>query len=79
MLNIRNNISDLRYMNQITKGVFELGSVFKTFTLALAIEENILSPETIIENIPNEVKCSKYPIRDIHEFPEKLSAEDILN
>jgi cell division protein FtsI (penicillin-binding protein 3) len=37
-----------------------------------------LSPETIIENIPNKVKCSKYPIRDIHEFPDKLSAEDIL-
>ena len=77
-VNIRNNISDLRYMNQITKGVYELGSVFKTFTLALALEEKILLPETIIENIPNEVKCSKYPIRDIHEFPDKLSAEDIL-
>ena len=77
-VNIRNDISDVRYMNQITKGVYELGSVFKTFTLALALEENILSPETIIENIPNEVKCSKYPIRDIHKFPKKLSAEDIL-
>ena len=77
-VNIRNDISDVSYMNQITKGVFELGSVFKTFTLALALEENILLPETIIENIPNEVKCSKYSIRDIHEFPDKLSAEDIL-
>ena len=77
-VNIRKDITDVRFMNQITKGVFELGSVFKTFTLALALEENILSPETIIENIPNEVKCSKYPIRDIHEFPDKLSAEDIL-
>ena len=77
-VNIRNDIRDVRYMNQITKGIFELGSVFKTFTLALALEENILSPETIIENIPNEVKCSKYSIRDMHEFPSKLSAEDIL-
>ena len=77
-VNIRNDITDVRYMNQITKGVFELGSVFKTFTLALAIDENILSPESIIENIPNEIKCSKYPIRDIHKFPEKLSAEDII-
>jgi|TARA_B100001093_G_scaffold24293_1_gene21496 cell division protein FtsI (penicillin-binding protein 3) len=77
-VNLRNDLSDIRYMNQITKAVFELGSVFKTFTLALAIEENILSPETIIENIPNEIKCSKYPIRDIHEFPDALSAEDIL-
>ena len=77
-VNIRNDITELKYMNQITKGVFELGSVFKTFTLALAIEENILSPKTIIENIPNKIMCSKYSIRDIHEFPEKLSAEDIL-
>ena len=77
-VNIRNDISDVKYMNQITKGVFELGSVFKTFTLALALEENILLPETIIDNIPNEIKCSKYSIRDIHKFPNKLSAEDIL-
>ena len=77
-VNIREDISDLKYMNQITKGVFELGSVFKTFTLTLAIEENILSPETIINNIPNKVQCSKYSIKDIHEFPESLSAEDIL-
>ncbi len=77
-VNIRKNLTDPNYMNQITKGIFELGSVFKTFTLALAIEENILLPDTIIDNIPNQIKCSKYPIRDIHEFPEKLSAEDIL-
>ena len=77
-VNIRNNISDLKYMNLITKGVYELGSVFKTFTLALAIEENILSPETIIKNIPNKVKCSKYTISDIHKFPEELSAANIL-
>jgi len=77
-VNIRNNISDVKYMNQITKGVFELGSVFKTFTVALAIEENILSPETIINNIPDNVKCSIHNIGDMHNFPESLSVEDIL-
>jgi cell division protein FtsI (penicillin-binding protein 3) len=77
-LNIRENISDIRYMNQITKGVFELGSVFKTFTVALALEENILSHDTIIKNIPDEVKCSRYTIRDIHNFPENLTVENIL-
>jgi cell division protein FtsI (penicillin-binding protein 3) len=77
-LNLRNDISDLRYMNQITKAVYELGSVFKTFTLALAIEENILSPETIIHNITKKIQCSVFSISDIHEFPESMSAEDIL-
>jgi cell division protein FtsI (penicillin-binding protein 3) len=77
-LNIRKNISDIKYMNQITKGVFELGSVFKTFTIALALEENILSPDTMINNIPNNIKCSIHNIGDIHDFPESLSVEDIL-
>ena len=77
-LNIRNNISNIKYMNQITKGVFELGSVFKAFTVALALEENILSPETMINNIPNNIKCSIHTIGDIHDFPESLSVEDIL-
>jgi len=77
-VNIRENISDVKYMNQITKGVFELGSVFKTFTIALAIEKNILSSKTIISGIPDEIKCSKYTIGDIHNFPESLSVEDIL-
>ncbi len=77
-LNIRKDISDIKYMNQITKGVFELGSVFKTFTVALALEENILSPETMINNIPNNIKCSIHNIGDAHKFPESLSVEDIL-
>ena len=77
-LNIRENISDIKYMNQITKGVFELGSVFKTFTVALALEENILSPKTVINNIPDNVKCSIHNIGDIHDFPPSLTVEDIL-
>ena len=77
-LNLRENISDIKYMNQITKGVFELGSVFKTFTIALALEENILSPDTMINNIPDKIKCSIHNIGDIHNFPESLSVEDIL-
>ena len=77
-LNIRENISNIKYMNQITKGVFELGSVFKTFTVALALEEKIFTPDTIINNIPNKIKCSKYTIRDIYDFPESLTVEDIL-
>jgi len=77
-LNIRENITDIKYMNQITKGVFELGSVFKTFTVALALEENILSPNTVIKNIPDNVKCSIHNIGETHDFPESLSVEDIL-
>ena len=77
-INKRATIKDKKYINKITKGVYELGSIFKTFTIALAIENNLVKPETIIKDIPRLVKCSKYKISDIKEFPKDLSVEDIL-
>ena len=65
-------------MNKITKSIYELGSIFKTFTIALEIDKEILESNSIIENIPNEIKCSKNLIKDIKKFPKNLSVEDIL-
>ena len=66
-------------MNKITKGVFELGSIFKTFTVALALEEKIVDTNTIIDNIEKNIKCSIHKISDIKQFPESMTVEDILN
>jgi len=77
-INRRENITDKNYINKITKGIYELGSIFKTFTIALALEKNLVSPETIIKNIPKKIKCSVHEISDIKQFPESLSVEDIL-
>ncbi|MBD1150715.1 hypothetical protein IDH12_04970 [Pelagibacterales bacterium SAG-MED29] len=77
-INARENIKDKNYINKITKGVYELGSIFKTFTIALAIEKNLVLPETIIKNIPRKIKCSVHEISDIKQFPKDLSVEDIL-
>ena len=77
-INNRADIKDKIYTNKITKGVYELGSIFKTFTIALALENNLVKADTIIENIPRSIKCSKHEISDIKEFPKNLSVEDIL-
>ena len=77
-INLRDDIKDVRYMNHITKGIFELGSIFKTFTVALALEEKILNPKTMIKDIPDKINCSKYTIGDVHDFPENLTVEEIL-
>ena len=77
-INMRNNVKDKKYINKITKGVYELGSIFKTFTVALALENNLVNSKTIIENIPRSINCSKYKISDIKDFPKNLSVEDIL-
>ena len=73
-----NKREKIKSINKITKGVYELGSVFKTFTIALAIENNLVAPKTIIKNIPRKLKCSVHEISDIKEFPKNLSVEDIL-
>ncbi len=77
-INKRSQINNVEYTNKITKGVFELGSIFKTFTVALGLEENLIETDTIIENISRKIKCSIHEISDIKDFPEKMSVEDIL-
>ena len=40
-LNKREKIVDLDFINRATKGVYELGSVFKTFTVAAGLDQNL--------------------------------------
>ena len=77
-INLRSTIKDKKYINKITKGVYELGSIFKTFTVALAIDHNLVNVNTIIKNIPRKIKCSIYDITDMKEHPKNLSVEEIL-
>ena len=77
-INLRTQINEKKYMNKITKGVYELGSIFKTFTVALALDNNLVTPKTLINDIPRSINCSKHKISDIKEFPKNLSVEDIL-
>ena len=77
-INKRNDLKDKVFMNKITKGVFELGSIFKTFTVALALNEEIVDAKTVINNIQTDIKCSVHKISDIKKFPDSMTVEDIL-
>ena len=77
-INQRTTIKDKKFINKITKGVYELGSIFKTFTVALALENQLVDTDTIIENIPKKIKCSIHHITDMKEHPKNLSVEEIL-
>ncbi len=77
--NKREKISDLNFINRATKGVYEFGSVFKTFTLAAAFDEKMINPETIFVDLPKSLNCAGFPIREYdNEIPSNLSAEQIL-
>ena len=77
-INQRTTIKDKKFINKITKGVYELGSIFKTFTVALALENKLVQTDTIIEDIPKKIRCSIHEITDIKEHPKNLSVEEIL-
>ena len=77
--NKREKISDVNYINRATKGIYEFGSVFKTFTLAAAFDEKIIEPETKFTNLPKSLTCSGFPIREYDsKIPSNLTAEKIL-
>ena len=77
-LNQRISINSDIYTNKITLGVYELGSVFKTFTIAAGLENNLISPSTVFENLESSLNCDKYKIREHDKLPKNLSVEQIL-
>ena len=78
-LNRRNEIKDVNYINRATKSVYELGSVFKTFTFAAGINEGVIQPETKFNNLEKKLRCGKFTIREYDDkIPKDLTAEQIL-
>ena len=77
--NERKEIKDVKFINRATKGVYELGSVFKTFTLAAAFDEKLVEPITEFVDLPKFLPCAGFNIREYDEkMPSTLSAEQIL-
>ena len=78
-LNSRKLISDINYINRAKKGVYELGSVFKSFTIAAGLNYGLISPEDMFVNIERKMKCGGRVISEYDEnLPKDLSVEDIL-
>ena len=78
-LNQRKKIDDLNYINRATKGVYELGSVFKTFTVAAGFDAKIIEPETEFLNLEKQLKCGKSSITEYdNKLPSDLTVEQIL-
>ena len=79
-LNKRETINDVSYINRVTKGTYELGSVFKTFTIASGINEGLIEPDTEFLDSKKTISCGKnHRIREYDkEMPSDLTVEQIL-
>jgi len=78
-LNKRERINDLKFINRAAKGVYEFGSVFKTFTIAAGLNYDVIKPETEFKNLKKKIFCAGNPISEYDEkIPSDLTAEEIL-
>jgi cell division protein FtsI (penicillin-binding protein 3) len=77
--NERQNIIDVNFINRVTKGTYELGSVFKPFTFASALNEDLIKPETEFLDLPKSIRCDRHRIGEYdNKIPSDLTAEQIL-
>ena len=78
-LNKREKVVDLNFINRATKGVYELGSVFKTFTIAAGLDENLIDINTQFLDLPKSISCAGQTIGEYSDkIPADLTVEEIL-
>jgi cell division protein FtsI (penicillin-binding protein 3) len=63
--------------NRAVQGVYELGSTFKIFTSAQALDIGLVNPATMIDT-KGPLRWGKHKIRDFHDYGKTLSVEDII-
>jgi len=68
-----------KYFNKNTLGVYEFGSVMKTFTTAIGLEENKFNLNTRF-SVPKRIKVGKNRVEDVHAACDQLecSVKDIF-
>ena len=71
--------SERKYFNKNTLGIYEFGSVMKTFTAAIGLEENIFNLNTTY-SVPKRIKVGKNRVEDVHApcKQSECSVEDIF-
>ena len=78
-LNKRETLEDLNLINRASKGVYELGSVFKTFTIAAGLEAGLVDVDTEFLNLEKKLKCGQSTIGEYdNKIPSDLTVEQIL-
>jgi len=64
-------------LDKIAGSTFELGSVFKTLTIAMAIDAALVTPDTIVD-VRKELSAGGFTIKDLHPSRRPLSVAEVF-
>ncbi len=64
--------------NRATLGVYELGSTFKPFTVAMAMDSGIITSFGQMYDCPRALKAGRFTITDTHPFGRRCSVAEIM-
>ncbi len=70
--------TDEARFNRATLGVYELGSTFKPFTVAMAMDSGIIKSFGQIYNCPHELIAYGHAIHDTHPFGRQCTVAEIM-
>lgn len=68
---------DSPLFNRAVQGVYELGSTFKVFAVAQALELGLVNPQTMVDT-RSPMIWGKFKIRDFHDYGAELSVTDVI-
>ncbi len=71
------NPSDSPLFNRAVQGVYELGSTFKIFAVAQALELGLVNPSTMIDT-KGPMRWGKHKIRDFRNYGSELSVTNVI-
>lgn len=75
--NLSQQASHSQRFNRVITGAYELGSVFKIFTNAIALEHDLVKKSDVF-NVKEPIKYGKYTIHDDHFVKDKLTFSEVF-
>ncbi len=69
--------ADSPLFNRAVQGVYELGSTFKVFAAAQALDLRLVSPSTMIDT-KGPIRWGRFRISDAHAMPPLLTMTDVI-